>query len=201
MIDRKGCVTRRSIRDHEYRDQPAERMTMIRVFRVLREAYFHPGGNTGSASGSRSFKGETAMKRSTYAILTGTLAFGLTAAAAAGTAFTINSVEDVGSTDTATISVGSSPCTGVYDIDWSFDSMGFVTGFTATRTAPDPDPNLEFCASMPALLTISNSGTDVASYYGTTETNGDFIGTFQQGAALVLTSYTVALQIGPNTGI
>lgn len=140
------------------------------------------------------------MRKFSYVAVSAALAFGLTAAAAAGTAFTIASVEDVGSTDSATISVGSSPCTGTYDIDWTFDSFGYVTAFDAVRTPPVPDDNLAFCASMPAYLEITNSGNVIASYYGTTETNGDFTGTFSNGAALVLQTYTVTLQIGPNTG-
>lgn len=142
------------------------------------------------------------MKRSTYALLTGTLAFGLTAAAAAGTAFTIGSVQDVGSTDSASIAVGSSPCTGTYAISWTFDSLGYVTGFDADRTPPaGSDDNLEFCANMPAALTVTNSGSVVASFYGTTDLAGELTGTFSPGAALVLNAYSVTLQIGPNTGI
>lgn len=143
------------------------------------------------------------MKRSTYALLTGTLAFGLTAAAAAGTAFTISSVQDVGSTDSATIAVGSSPCTGTYAISWTFDSFGYVTGFDAERTPPaGSDDNLPFCADMPASLTVTNSGTEIATFYGNTDAQGELLAKqFTTPSALVLNSYTVTLQIGPNIGI
>lgn len=142
------------------------------------------------------------MRKSTYAILTGTLAFGLTAAAAAGTAFTINSVTDTPGTETATITVSQSPCTGTYDIDWTFDQFGYVTGFSATRTAPTPDPNLEFCASMPAALMVSNGGGSTPSYwYGTTDTSGSILTKTFDVPLIVGANAEVSLQIGPGAGI
>ena len=138
------------------------------------------------------------MRKSTYAILTGTLAFGLTAAAATGTAFTINSVQNAPGTDTATANVTNSSCGGTYDIDWTFNSSGQVTAFTATRTAPTPtDDSLQFCASMPFAFQVLPSGGPGETVLGTTDAEGDATGTFVSPWILG-TGSTVSLEIGPD---
>ena len=142
------------------------------------------------------------MRKSTYAILTGTLAFGLTAAAAAGTAFTIGTVENAPGTDTATASVTNSSCGGTYDIDWTFNSSGQVTAFTATRTAPTPtDDSLEFCASMPFAFAITPGGMGPGeTVTGTTDASGNASGTFMMSWILGAGT-SVSLEIGPDSGI
>ena len=138
------------------------------------------------------------MRKSTYAILTGTLAFGLTAAAATGTAFTISSVQNAPGTDTATANVTNSSCGGTYDIDWTFNSYGQVTAFTATRTAPTPtDDSLQFCASMPFAFQVLPSGGPGETVFGTTDAEGDATGTFLMPWILG-TGSTVSLEIGPD---
>lgn len=138
------------------------------------------------------------MRKSTYAILTGTLAFGLTAAAATGTAFTIGTVEKAPGTDTATASVTNSSCEGTYDIDWTL-SAGKVSAFTATRTAPVPDTSLDSCASMPFSFTVTPSVGPGETYYGTTDSSGNASGTFMMAWTLGAGT-SVSLEIGPDAG-
>ena len=116
------------------------------------------------------------FKKSTLGLVAGALAFGLTAASAAVTSFTINSVQSTGSTEVVSAVLTTSPCTGVYDITWNVDSAGRVTGGTATRTAPaGTDDNLKFCADVPAGMKILN-GSDqlLAEVEGTTDSSGNF---------------------------
>ena len=101
------------------------------------------------------------MRRLSRAIITGSLAFSLVAAAAAGTAFTINSVEGIPITTTDAAVISIEPCDGDYDIDWTVE-QGQIVGFEATRTPPSTlsDPGLQYCADMPWALYIAE-GDDV----------------------------------------
>jgi hypothetical protein len=142
------------------------------------------------------------MKRTTYAILAGSLAFGLTAAAASGVAFTIGTVQNVPGTDSDTEVIATSSCTGTYNVTWTIDSNGYVTGYTATRVAPDPDPDIAYCLGVPAYIEVrsSDGGTIRDSGYGTTDgTTGDFTGTFANTFIAQATD-VVELEIGPNAG-
>lgn len=141
------------------------------------------------------------MKRTTYAILAGSLAFGLTAAAATGVAFTISSVQNVPGTDSDTEVVATSSCTGTYDITWTINAFGYATAFTATRTAPTPDPDGSFCKGVPAYLSITRSGMLMDSATGTTdETTGNFTGSLSN-SVIMSANDTVELEIGPNAGL
>jgi len=105
------------------------------------------------------------MRRFSRAIITGSLAFSLVAAAAAGTAFTVNSVEGIAIASAAAEVVNTEPCTGTYDITWEVMS-GKITGFGATRIVPSTqsDPGLAYCLDMPyALLVIDDPDTDFNS--------------------------------------
>lgn len=138
------------------------------------------------------------MKRTTYAILAGSLAFGLTAAAAAGISFTIGSLDPLPGTTSDTESISTTACDGTYAITWTYDSTGYVTAFQATRTAPDPDPNGKFCKSVPAYISIEQGlGSVISSYSGTTSSAGDFSGTFTT-PFIAAEGNTVFLQIGPE---
>ena len=147
------------------------------------------------------------MKRTTYAVLAGSFAFGLTAAAATGVAFTISSVQNVPGTDSDTEIISTTSCDGTYAIEWTIDQNGYVTAFTATRTAPSPeDPNGSFCESVPAEITVSRSGMDLSSYYGTTDASGNFSGSFDNSSItnvsfIAAASDVVKLEIGPNAGV
>lgn len=141
------------------------------------------------------------MSRFSYAVLAGALAFGLTAAAATGTAFTISSVQNVPGTDSATQVVATTSCDGTYAITWTIDQYGFVTGYTATRTAPDPDTNGDFCKNVPAAISVSRGGSVLSSDYGTTDAlTGNFSGTFDQ-TFVADAGDVVELEIGPNAGM
>lgn len=143
------------------------------------------------------------MKRTTYAVLAGSFAFGLTAAAATGVAFTISSVQNVPGTDFDTEIIATTSCDGTYAVEWTIDQYGFVTAFTATRTAPSPeDPNGSYCESVPASITVSRSGSPLSSYYGSTDSSGNFAGTFDgQSTFIAAANDEVKLEIGPNAGM
>lgn len=95
------------------------------------------------------------MRRFSRAIITGSLAFSLVAAAAAGTAFTVNSVEGVALTAAAADSVAFEPCDGAYDVTWAVSS-GVIEGVQAKRVVPNTtsDPGLAFCKDMPYLIYV-----------------------------------------------
>jgi hypothetical protein len=102
------------------------------------------------------------MRRFSRAIITGSLAFSLVAAAAAGTAFTVNSVEGVALTAAAADSVAFEPCTGAYDITWAVSS-GVIEGVQAKRVVPNTtsDPGLAFCKDMPYAIYVVNDIDDL----------------------------------------
>jgi len=102
------------------------------------------------------------MRRFSRAIITGSLAFSLVAAAAAGTSFTVNSVEGIAIASAAAEVVNTEPCTGTYDISWEV-AAGKITGFEAKRIVPSTqsDPGLAYCLDMPyALLVIDKPDDD-----------------------------------------
>jgi hypothetical protein len=103
------------------------------------------------------------MRRFSRAIITGSLAFSLVAAAAAGTAFTVNSVEGVALTAAAADSVAFEPCTGSYDITWAVSS-GVIEGVQAKRVVPNTtsDPGLAFCKDMPYLIYVVDDIDDLS---------------------------------------
>jgi hypothetical protein len=102
------------------------------------------------------------MRRISRAIITGSLAFSLVAAAAAGTAFTVNSVEGVALTAAAADSVAFEPCTGAYDITWAVSS-GVIGGVQAKRVVPNTtsDPGLAFCKDMPYAIYVVDDIDDL----------------------------------------
>jgi len=132
------------------------------------------------------------MRRFSRAIITGSLAFSLVAAAAAGTAFTVNSVEGVALTAAAADSVAFEPCTGSYDITWAVSS-GVIEGVQAKRVVPNTtsDPGLAFCKDMPYAiyvvddiddLTLDSSGrltdrTEVEALFAAGDASLEWIGT------------------------
>lgn len=101
------------------------------------------------------------MRRLSRAIITGSLAFSLVAAAAAGTAFTVNTVEGIAIASAAADTIDTEPCTGAYDITWA-TSTGKITGFNAERIPPSTtsDPGLQYCTDMPyALIVVTDAST------------------------------------------
>lgn len=133
------------------------------------------------------------MRRSTTTFLAGAIAFGLTAASAAVTSFTISAFDEP-KTDFATTAFLEGSCTGDYELQFTRDENGEVDGGTATRTAPEggPDTNLRFCVGVPAYVelydpvNIPASGSDpnyadfyAAEYISETGADGGF--TFEFG--------------------
>lgn len=99
------------------------------------------------------------MRRVTYGVIGGSIAFALTAASAIGTGIVLQSVEDVRGITSDSITVAESLCDGTYDITWneSIDGSGAIEGAEAVRTLPTGatgDPTLPFCAGAPAVLEI-----------------------------------------------
>jgi len=90
-------------------------------------------------------------------VVAGSLAFALVAAAASGTAFSVNSVQGIAVTAAASGSVDTDPCTGAYDITWTVSS-GNIVGIEAVRIPPSTvsDPGLVFCADMPYAILVAD---------------------------------------------
>ena len=91
------------------------------------------------------------------AVVAASLAFALVSAAAAGTAFSVNSVQGFAVASSAVGSFDVSPCTGSFDITWSVSS-GEIVGVKATRVPPSTisDPGLMFCADMPYAVLVGD---------------------------------------------
>jgi hypothetical protein len=91
-------------------------------------------------------------------LLSASLAFALIAAAASGTAFSINSVQGPPLTAGAAGAVGLEPCTGAYDITWTVSS-GSIVGVRAERIPPSTssDPGLLYCADMPYAILVADA--------------------------------------------
>jgi hypothetical protein len=100
-------------------------------------------------------------------VVAGSLAFALVAAAASGTAFSVNSVQGIAVTAAASGSVDTDPCTGAYDITWTVSS-GNIVGIEAVRIPPSTvsDPGLVFCADMPYAILVADRD-DVVDEVGT----------------------------------
>jgi len=98
------------------------------------------------------------MRRIIQAVLVGSLAFGLVAAAASGASLglTLQDVIRIGTFDeTAEVSVAWNQCEGFYAIEWEIEGESIV-GFSATRTTEDdPDDTLEFCANQVYRLVVN----------------------------------------------
>ncbi len=155
------------------------------------------------------------MRRFTRPLVVGSLAFGLVAAAAAGTTFTIGSVAASPTTADNAIIIDEEGCGGTYAIDWSV-SGGLIVGITATRTAPDPDDSLEYCANMPYAVYVSDGpATDdglgnvtaanwVMEWYGTTDSVGDILAAATtptvSGSLVLDAGEAVKIEIGPEAG-
>jgi len=90
-------------------------------------------------------------------LVAASLAFALVAAAASGTAFSVNSVQGIAVTAAASGSVDTDPCTGSYDITWTVSS-GNIIGVNAVRIPPSTvsDPGLMFCADMPYAILVAD---------------------------------------------
>jgi len=101
------------------------------------------------------------MRRIVHALLVGSLAFGLVAAAASGATMglVLEDVVRVGTGDArATVNVTERPCEGDYEIFWEYAPDGVtIQGFSAYRTPEeDPDEGLAFCANQSFVLQISD---------------------------------------------
>jgi hypothetical protein len=101
------------------------------------------------------------MRRLIHALLVGSLAFGLVAAAASGATMglVLEDVIRVGTGDArATVNVIERACEGAYEIFWEYaeDSVT-ILGFSAYRTPEDePDEGLAFCAGRSFVLQLSD---------------------------------------------
>jgi hypothetical protein len=89
-------------------------------------------------------------------LVAASLAFALVAAAASGTAFTVNTVQGVAIASAASGSLESHPCTGAFDVVWSVSS-GAIVGVRAVRipTSTTIDRGLEHCVDMPYAVLIA----------------------------------------------
>ena len=91
------------------------------------------------------------------AVVAASLAFGLVAAAASGTAFSVNSVEGIAVASSASGSFDVQPCDGAFDVTWTVVS-GEIVGVRAVRVAPSSlsDPGLKYCADMPYAILVAD---------------------------------------------
>jgi hypothetical protein len=109
------------------------------------------------------------MRRVINAVLVGSLAFGLVAAAAAGASLgslTVDDIVRIGTGDaTANLVVEEVVCDADYAIEWDV-SGSTITGFSAAITIGMVE--VEFCADQPFVLQID--AVEVAS--GQTEADG-----------------------------
>jgi len=141
------------------------------------------------------------MRKTTSLVLAGAMAFGLTAAAAQVTAFTIDTVEEVPGTDSATATIATGVCTGTYAVDFTQDEFGYTDGGTATRTAPDPDPNLSFCADAVAYVELrSADASELTSWSGSTDESGNITFSFEN-TYVADDGWEVEIEIGPDAGL
>lgn len=132
------------------------------------------------------------MRQIIRALLVGSLAFGLIAAAASGATFGIT-LQDIVRTETSDASadlvVDFASCEGSYHIEWEIEG-GDITGFTATRAEEDPDPH---CANQSFQLFVSRlEGVDedgapawgrilpVDTEEDKTDANGNITATFME---------------------
>jgi len=90
-------------------------------------------------------------------LVAASLAFALVAAAASGTAFSVNSVQGIPVAAAASGTFDTEPCTGSYDITWTVSS-GNIVGVSAIRIPPSTvsDPGLKYCADMPYAILIAD---------------------------------------------
>ena len=153
------------------------------------------------------------MRRFTRPLVVGALSFGLVAASAAGTTFTISSVEAAPITAVDGDLIGTTGCDGTYAVEWTLNN-GFIAGVTATRTAPDPDPTLAYCAdAFYAVYIATDADTDgdgtmdtptwTSEWTGTTDASGniDQSAVDPTNGQFALTEGTgVLIQIGPDAG-
>ena len=158
------------------------------------------------------------MRRVTYGVIGGSIAFALTAASAIGTGIVLQSVEDVRGITSDSITVAESLCDGTYDITWneSLDGSGMIVGAEAVRTLPTGatgDPTLPFCAGAPAVLEIYDgavgSGNLVAVGCDQTDSTGlaEFEGLLNASnpinpiTPIVAAGWGVRLSIGDSQSI
>jgi hypothetical protein len=153
------------------------------------------------------------MRRVIRALLVGSLAFGLVAAAASGASLglTLQDVIRVGTFDqSADVSVIFEECEGEYLIEWDIEGQS-ILGFTATRNSDaDPDDSLEFCAEQPYRLAVSRYDADSEEwgrfdYVATSDDNenltdgsGDITATFDDEDFDLQDGDEVMLLIGPE---
>ncbi len=96
-------------------------------------------------------------RRPVRALVAAMSAFGLIASAAAGTAFSVNSVQSMALATAASGTVVTVPCDGAYDISWTVSS-GNIIGVRAVRIPPSTasDPQLAYCADMPYAILVAD---------------------------------------------
>lgn len=155
------------------------------------------------------------MRRFTRPLVIGALSFGLVAASAAGTTFTISTVEAAPITAVDADLIGTTGCDGTYAVSWTL-ANGFINGVTATRTAPDPDPTLAYCAdAFYAIYIATDADSDgdgvidgtptwTAEWVGTTDASGniDQSAVSPSNGQFALTEGTgVLIQIGPDSNL
>jgi len=128
------------------------------------------------------------MRRAIHALLAGSLAFGLIAAAASSATFglTLQDIVRAGTSEaSAELVVGYAGCEGAYHIEWVFED-DVIIGFSATRTIEDPDETLVYCANQPFQLLVSAfldeetraALVPVSTVEDETDDNGDIAATF-----------------------
>lgn len=96
-----------------------------------------------------------AIRQAIRALLAGSLAFGLIAAAASGATFglTVQDIVRIGTSEaSAELVVEFAGCEGTYHIEWQMDGDD-ISGFTATRADDDEDDPL--CANQSFRLLLS----------------------------------------------
>ena len=97
------------------------------------------------------------MRRRIRGLVAGAVAFALVSAAAAGTAFSVNTVQSIAVANAATGVIAEEPCDGRFDISWTVVA-GEIVGVRAVRIPPSTtvDPWLERCARQPYAVLVAD---------------------------------------------
>jgi hypothetical protein len=143
------------------------------------------------------------MRRTIPTLVVGSLVFGLVAAVAVDTGFTLSSVGGLSNPGTAqaqgTVAVTEELCDGDYEITWRGTGED-VTGFTFVRTPPegDADPGLAYCAEQTYAILVGEDGGG-QFHTGTTDAEGGATVTFNDGMTRSFANGdSIALKIGPE---
>lgn len=143
------------------------------------------------------------MRRMIPTLVAGSLAFGLVAAVAVDTGFSLSTggLKNPGTAEAVgTVAVTVELCDGLYEITWEGTGED-VTGFAFVRTPPpgDADPGLEYCAVMPYMIQVVDGDTDGRTIHeGVTDEFGGASHEFDGMNPAFTDGETIRLKIGPG---